>query len=68
MELNAAGMSPKAVEEAMAKEAGDYSLRLVLRNDASENIEGSAIGLILYLMEVLKTSLSSKILIPGPFI
>lgn len=24
-------MSPKAVEEAMAKEAGDYSLRLVLR-------------------------------------
>ena len=43
--MNAAGMSPKAVEEAMAKEAGDYSLRLVLRNDASENIEGSAIGL-----------------------
>ena len=43
--MNVAGMSSKAVEEAMAKEAGDYSLRLVLRNDASENIEGSAIGL-----------------------
>ncbi len=43
--MNVAGMSAKAVEDAMEEEAGKYSLRLVLRNDGSETIEGSAIGL-----------------------
>ncbi len=43
--MNVAGMSAKAVEDAMEEEAGKYSLRLVLRNDGSETIEGSTIGL-----------------------
>ena len=60
--MNVAGMSSKAVEEAMAKEAGNYSLRLLLRNDASENIEGSAIGLNTVFDGSLENILSSKIL------
>lgn len=43
--MNAAGMTSQAVEENMAKEAENYVLKLTLRNDASETIEGSAIGL-----------------------
>lgn len=57
--MSAAGMSPQAVEEAMAEEAKNYSLRLALRNDAFESIEGSAIGLHTVfdgnLEEILKT-------------
>lgn len=57
--MSAAGMSPQAVEEAMAEEAKNYSLRLALRNDAFESIEGSTIGLHTVfdgsLEEILKT-------------
>ena len=57
--MSAAGMSPQAVEEAMEEEAKNYSLRLALRNDAFESIEGSTIGLHTVfdgsLEEILKT-------------
>lgn len=43
--MKAAGMTAAAVEENMAKEAENYVLKLALRNDTSEAIEGSAIGL-----------------------
>ncbi len=43
--MDAGGMTASAVEEAMSKEADSYSLKLAMRNDASETIEGNTIGL-----------------------
>ena len=43
--MDAGGMTASAVEEAMSKEADIYSLKLAMRNDASETIEGNTIGL-----------------------
>lgn len=43
--MDAGGMTASAVEEAMSKEADIYSLKLAMRNDVSETIEGNTIGL-----------------------